>query len=166
MDTPGTPDPSPSELAQLRRDVAEVKDALAKLANASTPAAKERAADDVDDAEQDLAKTARKLGLPVERYKAAVAAARRQAFDDEYGSAIDARVDAALERLLADDGDDDGDGDDAGDDDKPPPAKKKRQSSSSSPDGDAGDDSPPPPAGDSDPKVPHWSEKPLRELIG
>jgi hypothetical protein len=166
--------PSSTELAQLRADVADLKAALAKLADASTPAAKRDAREDVDDAEADLAKTARKLGLPVERYKAAVAAARRQAFEDEYSEVIDARVDAAMQRLLdeGDEGEGDGAGDESGTSDDEPggSAKGKRKPKAAGADDDQGDDAgekpkPKPANEDTDPVVPHWSERPLGELI-
>lgn len=153
MGTPGEGDP----LAEMRAEMAEVKKALAELAAARTTEAKAEAREDVDDAEADLVSAAKRAGVSVGRMREAIAAARKQAFVDEYNADIRSIVNDEMARLLdeADEADkvEETPADGGAADVKPaavkgeaPPAEK-------------------PKAPDSEPVVPHWSEKRIGEMV-
>ena len=133
-------------LAELRSQVAELKQTLQELKQASTPAEKREAREEVDEAEKDLSAAARKAGLDPARYRAAIQAAKLQAFEDEYGPIVDRRVDAALARLLAEE-----EGDEPAGEPKPKEPKPKPKEAAPKP--------------DSEPVVPHWSERRVGELL-
>ena len=156
MTTPGEGDP----VAELKAELAEVKKALGELAAAKTTEAKAEAREDVDDAEQDLVAAAKRAGVSVGRMKEAIAAARKQAFVDEYNSDIRSIVNDEMAKLLdeadeADKADADkvdggaanGDKPKAAVSDQPPPAPKAEK------------------APDSEPVVEHWSERPIGRMI-
>ena len=139
-------------LAELRSQVAELKQTLQELKQASTPAEKREAREEVDEAEKDLSTAARKAGLDPARYRAAIQAAKLQAFEDEYGPIVDRRVDAALARLLAEEEDDEPAGEPKPKEPRPKEPKPKEPKEAA-------------PKPDSGPVVPHWSERRVGELL-
>ena len=88
------------KVAALERTVDELKAALKQMQDAETAREKTTAKAAVEDAEDDVAAAAKKAGLRPEQYRAAIQAAKRQAFAEDYGDVIDARVNEIVEKRL------------------------------------------------------------------
>jgi hypothetical protein len=149
-----------TEFDELRTGLSELADAFRELREASTPQERRRAQGEVDDAEEDLDKTARRLGVSRAKLEESIAAARKAERKEELREPLR----ELLEELKADGADDDGD-----DDDDPPAAKKKptakkptaKKPPASSSDGDDDD----PPNVDDPPVREHWSERGIGGMI-
>lgn len=81
--TDDTGSASPEDLADLRAGMDELRQALQDLKDASTPAERREAREDADEAEQDLAATAKRLGVSRKTLEDSIQAARRAERKDE-----------------------------------------------------------------------------------
>lgn len=155
------------ELAELRSGLETLSDAVRELREARTPAARTEARKDVDEAEEDLDATARRLGVSRAKLEESIAAARKAERKEELREPLR----ELLEELRAEhDDDDQADDDGAGANGKKKPAAKKkpavrRAGSSSSSDDDAGSGGDDPPHVDDPPVREHWSERGIGSMI-
>lgn len=154
-----TPGEGADPIAEMRAEMADVKRALAELAAAKTTEAKAEAREDVDDAEADLVSAAKRAGVSVGRMRDAIAAARKQAFVDEYNADIRSIVNDEMAKLL-DEADEADEVEETPADGGPAkPAKAKAAATGEAPPAEK------PKAPDSEPVVPHWSEKKIGEMV-
>lgn len=151
-----------AEFDELRSSLTGLSDAVRELREARTPDERREARQDVREAEEDLDATAKRLGVSRAKLEESIAAARKAERKEELREPLR----ELLEELRAesDDGDDE-DGDAGKPKPKPKPkAKRKPASSSSSSSGDDGDDDGAG-AGDTEPIVPHWTERGIGALL-
>jgi|SRR6185437_410678 len=141
--------PTRQEFADLATAVGELRDALNEQRQADSPKEREEAAADVREAKADLKTLAKELGLDPKRLEEAAEAARRQQRKDELRPLLVELLDEELA-----DPENEGDGGGKGEDDGKPK------------DGKADDDPGKEPPKDSEPKVDHWSDRPLSSLFG
>lgn len=157
---------SREELEELRTGLSELREAVQGLNTARTPDERRRAREDVYDAEEDLDATARRLGVSRAKLEESITAARKAERRDELRPILEELI-AEREAAAAaadDDGDDDGKGKGKGkgDDKGKGSTTRRRSSSSSSDDGGAGETEP---VVDTEPVVPHWSERGFGSLV-
>lgn len=159
--------PSAAELAALRGDLDELRQAFAQLQKASTPDERRQARDRVDDAEEDFEQTAKRLGVSPAKLRESIEAARKAERRDELRPLLE----ELLDELIDDDDDEPALDDDAGDKAKPGKrggkgaGKGKAAAPAAGADGDDGSDAGTPPAADTEPVRPHWSETAVGSLL-
>lgn len=155
---------SREEFSELAGAVTELRDAFRGLEAARTPAERSDAQEDVQDAEESLEQTAKRLGVSADTLRASVKAAKEAERKEELRPILV----ELLEELTKDD--------DAGDEPKKKPHKSApanggSQSSQGRRDSDAGGDrSGANAAGagsddDSAPLVEHWGERRISEVL-
>jgi transposase-like protein len=133
--------PDPGDLASLRSELADYKKALDELKAASTPAEKEEAREDVEDAEADLGAVARKLGISPSALRKATADAKRA----EQKENLRPIIQELLDELVGDD-----------DEDEPEkPVAEEKPKRERAPKKEA----------DSAPVVTHWSDRSVMDLL-
>lgn len=154
-----------AEFDELRSSLTGLSDAVRELREARTPDERRRAHEDVEDAEEDIDATAKRLGVSRASLESSIAAARRAERKEELRPVLEELLEELKGSSDDDDEDDDGAGDGAGPKKKPAakkkPATKKPPASSS--DDDEDDDRGG--VGDTEPIVPHWSERGIGALL-
>ena len=143
------------KVVALERTVDELKAALKQMQDADTAREKTAAKAAVEDAEDDVTAAAKKAGLRPEQYRAAIQAAKRQAFVEDYGDVIDERATEIAKRMLDEiieaAEEEDADEDKSGE--TPPAAKALKEKA------------PPAPPEDKAPVKPHWSERSISDRV-
>jgi CRISPR/Cas system CSM-associated protein Csm2 small subunit len=149
MSTPENGHASAAEVAELRAQLAEYKQALEDLRTAQTPKEKEEAREEIRETKADLDKLASDLGISRSALEHAASEARRAERKEELRPILMELLDE-----LPDDDEPKSD-DDASD-------LKAAESSTAGP-------TPAPPSKkakpDSEPVIPHWSEKSVTEML-
>jgi transposase-like protein len=133
--------PAPDDVAALRRELNELRTAHDALAAAQTPAEKHEAREDVAEAKADLSATAKTLGISPNLLGKAVADARKAERKEE--------LRPILAELLEELADEDEEAEKTEPENAPAPKAPKAEK----------------PAPDSEPTHPHWSERPVGELL-
>jgi hypothetical protein len=153
------------ELADLQSALDELRTATNELKDARTTEAKREARGDVADAEADLDKVAKSLGISREALERATKNARDAERKDELKPILrDLLKEIADEDAASGDGD--GDGDEGKGKTKPKPKPKaKAKDDGGDDDSDDGDGAGDPPPGDEGPKRGHWSERSIGDLV-
>lgn len=152
------------EISELRNGLDTLSDAVRELREARTPDDRREARKDVQEAEEDLDTTARRLGVSRAKLEESIAAARKAERKEELREPLR----ELLEELRAEHDKDD-DKDDDEDDDKDDKGKKKKPAprarrSSPAPSTDDKDDNDPPKL-DDPPVREHWSERGIGAMI-
>lgn len=130
----------------LKRELADLRAAYEELRNARTPAEKEEAREDVAEAKQDLDALAKTLGISRDTLARATADAKKAERKEELRPILQELLDEMAE-------DEEPEEEEAPEPEPEKPAKVKAEPKL------------PKPEPDSDPSHPHWSERPISELI-
>lgn len=142
---------SAADVAKLRTELDELRQAYTDLREASTAKEKEAAREDVKDARADLDALASRLGISRDALETATAEARKAERRAELSPIVDELIEEKLSKLAEEDDDDDKPDDDkvaAVKDDKPAKPVKAEK-----------------PAADDGPVTTHWSDKRVTELL-
>ena len=139
---------SAADVAKLRTELDELRQAYADLREASTAKEKEEAREDVKEARADLDALAAKLGISRDALESATAEAKKAERRAELSPIVDELIEEKLAKLAEEDDDDDKPDDDKVAAEKPEkPAKVEK------------------PAPDAGPTREHWSDRRVTELL-
>lgn len=143
MDTNTEPD----GLAQLKAGLEEVRGLVLELKTSRQPAERAEIRQELDEVEADVEKLAKKYGLPASTIRDSIAAAKRAERKDEMRDVVR----ELLEEMI----DDDDDEEEIVGEDKPAKKPKTRAPKIVE---EVIDE-------DSEPVVPHWSDRPIGDLL-
>ena len=147
MDTNTEPD----GLAQLRAGLEEVRGLVLELKTSRQPAERAEIRQELDEVEADVEKLAKKYGLPASTIRDSIAAAKRAERKDEMRDVVR----ELLEEMIDDDESELELDDDA---EVPKPVEKKDKKPRASKVEEVIDE-------DSEPVVPHWSDRSIGDLL-
>lgn len=150
-------EPAADPVAELRDELSALRGELADLVKANTPAERQEARADVNDAEADVIAAAKRAGLKPEQVTRALAEAKRAAFREEHGEEISAMIRTELEALMKEAEEKEAEAateNEVPDDEKPKAPKAKAEKPEKVE-----------PEPDAAPERPHWSEKSIAEML-